>query len=99
MKINEIKNGNELTLALAGELDLTGAPALTAFAEGKLEGINALTLDMSGITYLSSAGIRAVLGLERDLNGKGFKIIGCNELVYEVFEITGLNEVFDIQKA
>lgn len=99
MKIQENKNGTSLTLRLAGELDLTGAPELTACLEGKLTEVESLILDMAEITYISSAGIRAILAANRAMAGKEFRIIGCNRLVSEVFEITGLDEILKVEKA
>ena len=99
MKIQETKNGNTLVLNLAGELDLTGAPELTAYLEGRLGEPDGLELNLKEITYLSSAGIRAILAAHRAMGGREFRVTGCNDLVYEVFEVTGLDEVLTIEKA
>ena len=99
MKIRDEKKANELTVFLSGELDLTGAPELTAFLEGKLTDVASLVIDMAEITYLSSAGIRAVLTAHRAMAGQSFRIVNCSPIVYEVFEITGLADALSIEKA
>ena len=99
MKIQENFTGSALTLQLSGELDLTGAPELTEYLNGKLTGVESLTLDMADVTYLSSAGMRAVLTAQRAMEGKTFKIIRCNQTVYEVFNITGIINFLDVEKA
>ena len=99
MEIREEKEEKKLTLFISGELDLEGGPELTSYLENELENLESLTLNMADITYLSSAGIRAILAIHRQVDGKiPFKITGCNTFVYEVFEITGLDEILDLEK-
>ena len=99
MKIWDERIENELTVFISGELDLTGAPELTAFLDGKLNDVASLVIDMKGITYLSSAGIRAILTAYRAMGNNSFRIVNCNPIVYEVFEITGLSDALSIEKA
>ena len=97
MTIREIQSGGVLSLALTGELDLTGGPELTAFLEGKLSGTEKLVLDMQEVRYISSAGIRAVLAAKKSMGEREVCLAHCNEMVTEAFEVTGLDEFFTME--
>ena len=99
MQIAEKREPDTWTLYLSGELDLTGGPELAAYTEGKLSDVETLILDMTDVRYMSSAGIRAVLNVKRALGRNTLRITGCNAMVYEVFELTGLDSVFEVEKA
>ena len=61
MNIEKTQSGSDLVISLDGRLDTTTAPKLEAVLKTSLEGIDKLTLDFSGLSYLSSAGLRVVL--------------------------------------
>lgn len=62
MKITKTQNGNSLYLALEGRLDTNTAPELEASIKGSIDGVEELTIDMEALDYLSSAGLRVLLG-------------------------------------
>ncbi len=98
MTISRKQNGNSMTIALAGRLDLVTAPQLEAELKNGLDGITELVLDFSELEYLSSAGLRALLTVYKALYGTcAIRIIHSNELVKSVFEVTGLNNIFTIE--
>lgn len=94
------KNGN-VQVTLAGRIDTTTAPELEAQVKPELDGATSLTLDMKGINYISSAGLRVLLSLQKQMSGKQgeMKVQNVNETVYEIFEITGFSDILDIEKA
>lgn len=97
MTITENKKEDVLTLMLQGRLDTTTAPELEEVVKTKLDGIAHLILDMEKLEYVSSAGLRVILTAQKIMNKQGdMKLTHVNELVMEVFEVTGFADVLDI---
>ena len=98
MTINKTLNGNELTVALEGRLDTTTAPDLEKDLKASLDGVNTLILDFSKLDYISSAGLRVLLSAQKTMNAKGgMKVTNVNEIVNEVFEVTGFSDILNIE--
>ena len=59
-----------------------------------------LLLNFSNVEYLSSAALGKFITLNKKVNAAGGKLILCriDPQIYEVFEITKLNKLFNIQK-
>ena len=94
-----IENGNAF-FALAGRLDTTTAPELEAQAKTGLNGATSLTLDLKELDYISSAGLRVLLSLQKKMSKLGgMKVLNVNETVYEIFEVTGFSDILDIERA
>ncbi len=97
MTINKTVNGTELTLALEGRLDTVTAPELEKELKESLDGAESLILDFSKLDYISSAGLRVLLSAHKMMVGKGgMKVTNVNEIVAEVFEVTGFADILDI---
>lgn len=97
MTISKTVNGTELTLALEGRLDTVTAPELEKELKESLDGAESLILDFSKLDYISSAGLRVLLSAHKMMVGKGgMKITNVNEIVAEVFEVTGFADILDI---
>ena len=90
---------NTLTLHLVDRLDSTTA----ADVEEEIEAIRSdaaydtIVIDCSKLTYVSSAGLRVLLRLKKSF--PNLSLIEASTEVYEVFDMTGLVEIMDIQKA
>ena len=98
MKITKEQNGSALTIALEGRLDTTTAPELEKELKGGLEGVKALTLDFSRLEYISSAGLRVLLAAHKTMSKQGgMKVTNVNEIVSEVFEVTGFSDILTIE--
>jgi len=98
MTIDKTLNGSALTLALEGRLDTVTAPEFDSVVRASLEGVDALTIDMEKLEYVSSAGLRVLLSAQKLMNAKGsMKLINVNETVNEVFEITGFARILKIE--
>ena len=98
MTIEKAQNNGALTLALEGRLDTVTAPQLEAELKTALEGAKSLTLDFSKLDYISSAGLRALLSAHKIMAGKGgMKVTNVNEIVREVFEVTGFADILTIE--
>ena len=98
MEINKIKNNNDLTIAINGRLETTTAPELEIVIKTELEGITNLVFDFENLDYISSAGLRVLLSAQKIMNNQGeMKVIGANEIVMEVFDVTGFSDILTIE--
>lgn len=98
MDIRKNTDGNNLTVEVAGRLDTTTAPELEKALSGALTNVKNLVFDFSGLDYISSVGLRVLLATQKTMNRQGTMVIrNANESVNEVFEITGLADIFTIE--
>ena len=98
MTIHKTRNETELTLALAGRLDTTTAPELEGELKSSLDGVTGLVMDFEKLEYISSAGLRVLLSAQKTMNRQGsMKLIHVNEVVMEIFEVTGFSEILTIE--
>ena len=98
MNIVENLNGNQLCISLEGRLDTTTAPELEKVLSGSLEGVTELIFDMGVLDYLSSAGLRILLGAQKQMNKQGsMKVVKVNETIMEIFEVTGFADILTIE--
>ena len=98
MTITKTQNGTALTVALEGRLDTTTAPDLEKALRDSLNGVTNLTLDFTRLEYISSAGLRVLLSTHKAMAGKGgMKVTHVNEIVNEVFEVTGFADILTIE--
>ena len=97
MEITKAENGNEVTLKLKGCLDTTATPEFAAAIEGSA-GAATLVLDMSELEFISSSALRQLVATKKR-RGSAFTIAlsGMNEVVREVFDVTGLDEIFEVR--
>ena len=94
----KLENGT-LTLGLTGRLDTVTAPQLEKVIQGEMDGIQKLILDLADLEYISSAGLRVLLTAQKIMSRKdGMEIRNPNELVMEVFEVTGFTDILDIRE-
>jgi anti-sigma B factor antagonist len=98
MTITKHQNGINLEIALEGRLDTTTAPELEAELNQSMPGAESLTLDFAKLEYISSAGLRVLLSAHKVMAQKGgMKVIRANEIVMEVFEVTGFADILTIE--
>ncbi len=98
MKIKKTLNEKKLVVELEGRLDTTTAPQLEEELKNSLDGVTELVLDLETLEYISSAGLRVLLSAYKTMRGKGsMKITNANELVKEVFEVTGFSDFLPIE--
>ncbi len=98
MTIQETRENGQLTLALEGRLDTITAPELEALLKKQLPLTDELVIDMEKLEYLSSVGLRVLLYAHQTLEGRGTMVIrNANELVREVFDVTGFSDILTIE--
>ena len=93
----EFKNENgSLTVKVVGKLDTMTAPKLEEELSKNINGVQEIIFNLEELKYISSSGIRVLLTIKKKIGN--MKILKPTEEVMEVFEITGLSDVFDIEK-
>ena len=98
MTITKNLNGTNLEIALEGRLDTTTAPELEAELNKDLGSVESLTMDFSKLEYISSAGLRVLLSAHKAMSVKGgMTVKNVNEIVREVFEVTGFSDILTIE--
>ena len=98
MVINKTIEQAKLCVAPTGRLDTTTAPEFEKELDLSLIGVKELVLDLSGISYISSAGLRVILKAHKQMNTQGkMKVTGANAMIMEVFEITGFADIITIE--
>ena len=98
MTITKNLNGTTLEIALEGRLDTMTAPELEAVLSESMDGAESLALDFSKLEYISSAGLRVLLSAHKAMSAKsGMKVTNVNEIVREVFEVTGFADILTIE--
>ena len=91
------RDGNTLEIVLTGRLDTVTAPDLEKALMPLPEGVDTLVYDFSKLDYISSAGLRVMLGLHRSLPmGGKTKVLNSNSVVKEVFSVTGFADILEI---
>jgi anti-sigma B factor antagonist len=87
--------GTEGMVALAGRLDAAQAPSAQAFLDG-VEGT--VTLDLSGLEYISSAGLGVLLKTQKRLMASGGKLRMARASAHlrEIFQYSGFDQIFEI---
>ena len=98
MKITKNLNGTALEIALEGRLDTTTAPELEKELKDSMDAATELTLDFGKLDYISSAGLRVLLAAHKAMSKKGgMKVTKVNEIVREVFDVTGFADILTIE--
>ena len=95
----EIKRGLEsTTIEITGRLDTTTAPALDKTINEDVSEVKNLVFDFKGLEYISSAGLRVLLGAQKKWQKIGsMKVINVCEDVMDVFEMTGFADILVIE--
>jgi anti-sigma B factor antagonist len=98
MTIEIKRNAEETIIEIAGRLDTTTAPALDKTINNDIEGTKNLVLNFKKLVYISSAGLRVLLGAQKKMQKIGsMKLINVCEEVMEVFEMTGFADILTIE--
>lgn len=96
MEIIKTVDGAAAMLSLSGKLDASSAPELFRAVEG-LNGVTELALDLDGLEYVTSSGLREIVRAQRKMGGKGnLTLVNVPLSVADVFRLTGLYERFNI---
>jgi len=98
MTITKKREDDRLTVFLEGRLDTLTAPEMEKEMAGELEGVKDLALDIKELAYISSAGLRALLKLKKEMDAQeGTMVVsGANEQNREIFDVTGFSDILTV---
>lgn len=98
MTIEIKKNTEETIIEIVGRLDTITAPALDKTINEDIADTKNLILDLKGMEYISSAGLRVLLSAQKKMQKVGsMKLINVCEEVMDVFEMTGFADILVIE--
>lgn len=99
MEITKTPAGNDMTVGISGKLDTQTAPEFEDAMREGLDDVKNLTVDLTDLEYISSAGLRAILSLYKRMSKQGSMVIkNANDDVMDVFDMTGFTELLNIEK-
>lgn len=102
MQITTNISNQNLIISLSGRLDTITSPQLEEeINRNSLDEIETVTLNMRALEYISSAGLRVVLKLHKKMTAQGgqLKLINVNDMIMEIFTMTGMDSFLEIDKA
>ena len=102
MQITTNISNQNLIISLSGRLDTITSPQLEEeINRNSFDDIETVTLIMRELEYISSAGLRVVLKLHKKMTAQGgqLKLINVNDMIMEIFTMTGMDSFLEIDKA
>ena len=98
MEISTRTSNDIHIVAIAGNLDSTTSPEAQKKLDAVVAGARKVVLDFSELDYISSAGLRVLLGAAKQLRASGgtLRMFGLNQSVREVFEISGFSAILAV---
>lgn len=95
MTIEKTVTGNAAVFKIDGWLDTQTAPELGTALDELDSAITELTIDMSGLEYISSAGLRQIVTAHKKMDGN-LTIQNASVEIMDVFNMTGFNKRLNI---
>ena len=93
-------NAESTIIELNGRLDTNAAPSLDKVINEDINDTQHLILDLAGVTYVSSAGLRVLLGAQKKIQKIGTMTVrNVCDSVMEILEMTGFVDILCIEKA
>ena len=97
MKYERSEDGKKLYIELGGEIDAANAADIENVLLQEIEGVNDLTFDLKDLEYISSAGLRVLLMLQKTMKDRGNMVIkNVTEDVMGIFNVTGFVKLLNI---
>jgi anti-sigma B factor antagonist len=99
MEINVKASGQVTVVELAGDIDSNTAPQAQERILPLLQPAVKILLDMSGVEYMSSAGLRMLLSMYRQVSRQngGIVLVGLAEGIKDTMSVTGFLNFFTIR--
>jgi len=101
MQISTRTSNDIHIVGISGSLDSTTSPEAQKSLDAVLAGAKKVALDFSQLDYISSAGLRILLGAAKQLRAKGgtLGMFGLNQSVREVFDISGFSSILPVYQS
>ena len=97
MELNTTFEEKVCTIFIEGQIDALTASELEQAVNDAAAKCEKMILDMTKVDYISSGGLRAVVGANHTLGKGNLTLRGLAPNVYEIFRLTGFTKVLDIQ--
>ena len=98
MAIEKFTEDSRMTIKADGRLDAVTSPDMEKILKEIPSDLLELVIDLSGLEYISSAGLRVLLSAQKIMNKQGeMTVTGCSEEIMEIFEVTGFSDILNIQ--
>ena len=100
MEISTSIEGVKATLTVKGKLTVQAVPELSSAVDKLSAAVRDLDLDLTEVTYIASAGLRALMATDKlaVMRGGRMRLIHPREDVMDALEMTGLSDVFAIER-
>ncbi len=97
MEFEKINDGKAMTVRLIGEVDSMNIAEIEEKLLKEVEGVTDLTFDLEQLEYISSAGLRVLLQMQKLMKAQGTMTIrNVNEDVMDIFKVTGFVRLLNI---
>ena len=98
MTIQITRDGGKAYAKLTGRIDTVTVGEAEKELKADLDTVTEYILDFKQVDYISSAGLRLLLSLQKTMNKQGsMKLINVNEMVSEIFDVTGFADILTIE--
>ena len=98
MTIDIKTNTEESIIEIAGRLDTATAPVLDKMISEDIQDTQKIILDLKGLEYISSAGLRVLLCAQKKMQKNGsMKVRNVCEAVMDILEMTGFADILAIE--
>lgn len=97
MILEKSADGSAMTVRLIGDVDAANAAEIEEKLFEELDGVTELTFDLNELVYISSAGLRVLMKIQKLMKAQGRMVItGTNDEVMEIFKVTGFVRLLDL---
>lgn len=99
MEIKTETEPHETTITVKGCLDTAATPEFASAVDAVEGTARVLVFDFSGLEFIASSALRKLVSVDKALTAAGGEVVltGLNDVVRDVFDVTGLDEVFTIR--
>ena len=98
MKLNTVFEEKVCTLSIEGEIDTLTAPELEQAINDAVPNCEKMIIDFSQVTYISSGGLRVIIGAKHTIGKENLILRGMAQNVYEIFRLTGFTNFLNIEE-
>lgn len=86
-------------VAVSGELDAYTAPTLEDYLQSRLAGGEPVRLDLAGVTFMDSSGVRVIVNADNELRSAGSELVICDPspVVARLLQLTSLDDRLTIE--
>lgn len=100
MEMQKLVDGAKATIVLSGKLTVQTAPELEEAIGSLASAVADVSIDLTDVEYVSSAGLRVLVGTEKLARSRGgqLRLLHPQDSVMEVFDMTGLSMVLTIER-